>query len=79
MEVSNYEINCRNQLRVQRELKMKIVRMMNLDQNKLYGCEVSRSDHLERREGGGFDAQEYDQYPERYISTFNTKIAPCNW
>lgn len=44
--------------------------------NKLYGCEVSRSDHLERREGGGFDAQEYDQHPERYISTFSTKIAP---
>ncbi|XP_055685149.1 alpha-aminoadipic semialdehyde synthase, mitochondrial isoform X2 [Lutzomyia longipalpis] len=46
------------------------------NQNKLYGCEVSRSDHLERREGGGFDPQEYDQYPERYISTFSQKIAP---
>lgn len=79
-------------------------------QNKLYGCEVSRSDHLERREGGGFDPQgmfhsqninskyfhvlflpfslncthlfvfflflEYEQYPERYISTFNKKFAP---
>lgn len=45
-------------------------------QNKLYGCEVSRSDHLERREGGGFDPQEYDQHPERYISTFSKKIAP---
>ncbi|KAI8129993.1 mitochondrial, Alpha-aminoadipic semialdehyde synthase [Lucilia cuprina] len=45
-------------------------------QNKLYGCEVSRSDHLERREGGGFDAKEYDEYPERYISTFSQKIAP---
>ncbi|XP_033150839.1 alpha-aminoadipic semialdehyde synthase, mitochondrial [Drosophila busckii] len=45
-------------------------------QNKLYGCEVSRSDHLERREGGGFDAKEYDEFPERYISTFNQKIAP---
>uniref|UniRef100_A0A1Q3EWG7 Alpha-aminoadipic semialdehyde synthase, mitochondrial n=1 Tax=Culex tarsalis TaxID=7177 RepID=A0A1Q3EWG7_CULTA len=45
-------------------------------QNKLYGCEVSRADHLERREGGGFDPVEYDQYPERYISTFNKKIAP---
>lgn len=44
--------------------------------NKLYGCEVSRTDHLERREGGGFDPVEYDQYPERYISTFNTNIAP---
>lgn len=46
------------------------------DQNKLYGCEVSRSDHLERIEGGGFDPQEYDQYPERYKSTFNQSIAP---
>jgi alpha-aminoadipic semialdehyde synthase len=66
-------------------------------QNKLYGCEVSRSDHLERREGGGFDPHgiilkvnnnfslifnfsscfiEYEQFPERYISTFNKKIAP---
>lgn len=47
-----------------------------LDQNKLYACEVSRSDHLERRDGGGFDAEEYDTNPERYISTFSTKIAP---
>lgn len=31
---------------------------------------------MERRDGGGFDAQEYDQYPERYISTFSRKIAP---
>lgn len=46
------------------------------NQNKLYGCEVSRADHLERREGGGFDPQEYEQFPERYISTFNKKIAP---
>lgn len=45
-------------------------------QNKLYGCEVSRADHLERREGGGFDPQEYDEFPERYISTFSAKIAP---
>lgn len=31
---------------------------------------------MERREGGGFDPQEYEQFPERYISTFSTKIAP---
>uniref|UniRef100_A0A182P494 Alpha-aminoadipic semialdehyde synthase, mitochondrial n=1 Tax=Anopheles epiroticus TaxID=199890 RepID=A0A182P494_9DIPT len=44
--------------------------------NKLYGCEVSRSDHLERREGGKFDPVEYDQYPERYVTTFSKNIAP---
>lgn len=37
---------------------------------------MSRSDHLERRDGGKFDAQEYDEHPERYISTFSKKIAP---
>lgn len=37
---------------------------------------MSRSDHLQRRDGGGFDAQEYIEHPERYLSTFNTKIAP---
>uniref|UniRef100_A0A6M2DNH5 Alpha-aminoadipic semialdehyde synthase, mitochondrial n=1 Tax=Xenopsylla cheopis TaxID=163159 RepID=A0A6M2DNH5_XENCH len=45
-------------------------------QNKIYACEVSRRDHLERRDGGGFDAQEYDEHPDRYISTFSQKIAP---
>lgn len=45
-------------------------------QNKLYGCEVSRSDHLERRDGGGFDALDYEKHPDEYISTFSTKIAP---
>lgn len=31
---------------------------------------------MERRDGGGFDAKEYDENPELYISTFNKKIAP---
>ncbi|XP_026732692.1 alpha-aminoadipic semialdehyde synthase, mitochondrial-like [Trichoplusia ni] len=44
--------------------------------NKIYGCEVRRRHHLERKNGGGYDAQEYDEHPERYISTFAQKIAP---
>ncbi|XP_063230692.1 alpha-aminoadipic semialdehyde synthase, mitochondrial [Bacillus rossius redtenbacheri] len=43
---------------------------------KIYGCEVRRRHHLERKEGGGFDPEEYDQFPSRYISTFSKKIAP---
>nr|CAD7429944.1 unnamed protein product [Timema monikensis] len=43
---------------------------------KIYGCEVRRRNHLERKEGGGFDPTEYDQFPSRYISTFSKKIAP---
>lgn len=31
---------------------------------------------MERKEGGGFDPEEYDKYPELYISTFSKKIAP---
>ncbi|XP_063698348.1 alpha-aminoadipic semialdehyde synthase, mitochondrial [Culicoides brevitarsis] len=44
--------------------------------NKIYGCEVSRSDHIERIDGGGFDPQEYEEFPERYTSTFSRNIAP---
>ncbi|XP_041988048.1 alpha-aminoadipic semialdehyde synthase, mitochondrial [Aricia agestis] len=44
--------------------------------NKIYGCEVRRRHHLVRKNGGGYDAQEYEEHPERYISTFAQKIAP---
>lgn len=41
---------------------------------KLYGCVVGRGHYLERIEGGGYDREEYEQYPDRYISTFNKKV-----
>ncbi|XP_063822481.1 alpha-aminoadipic semialdehyde synthase, mitochondrial [Ostrinia nubilalis] len=44
--------------------------------NKIYGCEVRRRDHLVRKNGGGYDHQEYEEHPERYISIFAQKIAP---
>ncbi|KAF5307902.1 hypothetical protein FQR65_LT06469 [Abscondita terminalis] len=44
--------------------------------NKVYGCEVRRRHYLERVEGGGFDPVEYEEHPERYMSTFSKKIAP---
>ncbi|RZF48102.1 hypothetical protein LSTR_LSTR002168 [Laodelphax striatellus] len=44
--------------------------------SKVYGCEVRRRHHLERKEGGGYDRFEYEQHPSRYISTFSKKIAP---
>lgn len=47
-----------------------------LDTTKIYGCEVRRRHHLEKKEGGGFDPEEYERNPELYISTFSKKIAP---
>ncbi|XP_013180975.1 PREDICTED: alpha-aminoadipic semialdehyde synthase, mitochondrial [Papilio xuthus] len=44
--------------------------------NKIYGCEVRRRHHLVRKNGGGYDHQEYEEHPERYISTFAQTIAP---
>lgn len=44
--------------------------------NKLYACVVSREDHFVRKDGGTFDAAEFETHPERYISTFSHKIAP---
>jgi len=44
--------------------------------NKVYASVVSRDDHLVRKDGGGFDANEYAEHPERYYSNFATNIAP---
>jgi alpha-aminoadipic semialdehyde synthase len=42
--------------------------------NKVYGCKVSRSDHLVNKETGKFDAEEYDAHPERYKSAFYHEV-----
>ncbi|GIY30410.1 hypothetical protein CDAR_262411 [Caerostris darwini] len=44
--------------------------------NKVYGTVVSRDDHFRRKDGGGFDAEEYEAHPERYYSNFAKTIAP---
>lgn len=43
---------------------------------KLYGCVVGRRHYTERIEGGGYNREEYEQYPHLYKSTFSKKIAP---
>ncbi|KAL8567459.1 hypothetical protein ACOMHN_010050 [Nucella lapillus] len=44
--------------------------------NKIYACVVSREDHYVRKDGGSFDAVEFEDHPERYASKFSHKIAP---
>jgi len=44
--------------------------------NKLYACEVSRKDQFERKNGGPFDANEFNEFPDRYVSNFAHKFAP---
>ena len=44
--------------------------------NKLYACEVRRKDQFERKNGGGYDAAEFEEHPERYVSNFAKKFAP---
>ncbi|KAF2347992.1 Alanine dehydrogenase/pyridine nucleotide transhydrogenase N-terminal, partial [Trinorchestia longiramus] len=43
--------------------------------NKVYGCEVSREDHIINRNTGRFDAAEYEEFPDRYISTFSRNVS----
>lgn len=38
---------------------------MHGDVNKLYACEVSRQDQFERINGGGYDAEEFEEFPDR--------------
>jgi hypothetical protein len=47
--------------------------------SRIYGCEVRRRHYLERKEGGGFDPEEFEKFPSRYISTFSKKVGPCNY
>ncbi|KAM5255214.1 alpha-aminoadipic semialdehyde synthase, mitochondrial [Ctenodactylus gundi] len=46
------------------------------DLRKVYGTVLSRHHHLVRKTDGIYDPMEYDKNPERYISRFNTDIAP---
>jgi len=49
---------------------------MHGDTNKCYATEIRRQDQFERKIGGGYDAVEFEEHPERYISTFSHKYAP---
>uniref|UniRef100_A0A914VUB3 Saccharopine dehydrogenase (NAD(+), L-glutamate-forming) n=1 Tax=Plectus sambesii TaxID=2011161 RepID=A0A914VUB3_9BILA len=44
--------------------------------NKVYGCVVSRADHIVHKAGSVYDPEEFEQHPERYVSKFATEIAP---
>lgn len=48
--------------------------MCTLANTKFYACVVTRKDYLERIDGGGYNQEEYEQYPSRYKSTFNKKV-----
>lgn len=52
----------------------------------MYGTVISRHHHLVRKTDGVYDPVEYDKYPERYISRFNTYVSStlsfwvgCSW
>uniref|UniRef100_A0A8C0JJI6 Alpha-aminoadipic semialdehyde synthase, mitochondrial n=1 Tax=Canis lupus dingo TaxID=286419 RepID=A0A8C0JJI6_CANLU len=47
----------------------------NGDLRKVYGTVLSRHHHLVRKTDGVYDPVEYDKYPERYISRFNTDVS----
>ncbi|XP_004856503.1 alpha-aminoadipic semialdehyde synthase, mitochondrial isoform X2 [Heterocephalus glaber] len=46
------------------------------DLRKVYGTVLSRHHHLVRKTDGVYDPVEYDKHPERYVSRFNSNIAP---
>lgn len=44
--------------------------------NKVYGCVVTRADHMVPKHGGVYNKQEFEENPELYTSKFATEIAP---
>ncbi len=45
------------------QLRMSLKNLENI----LFEIQVRRHHQFERRTGGGFDSQEFDEHPERYI------------
>uniref|UniRef100_A0A8C6H1G3 Saccharopine dehydrogenase (NAD(+), L-glutamate-forming) n=1 Tax=Mus spicilegus TaxID=10103 RepID=A0A8C6H1G3_MUSSI len=45
------------------------------DLRKVYGTVLSRHHHLVRKTDGVYDPVEYEKYPERYTSRFNTDVS----
>ena len=43
--------------------------------NKIYGCIINRKDHLINKETGQYNAEEFLKHPDRYTSTFKTKVS----
>ncbi|XP_021342744.1 alpha-aminoadipic semialdehyde synthase, mitochondrial-like isoform X2 [Mizuhopecten yessoensis] len=44
--------------------------------SKLYACVVSRDSHFVRKDGGKFNAEEFELDPSKFLSVFSHKIAP---
>ncbi|UJR16111.1 hypothetical protein I4U23_003023 [Adineta vaga] len=44
--------------------------------NKIYGCVIQRKDHLIYKGTEKYDEAEYTKHPDKYTSTFRSKIAP---
>ena len=51
-----------------------VCNLFYLASNKVYACEVSRKDHFVRKDGGAYDKDEFEEYPERYASMFSIKV-----
>jgi hypothetical protein len=43
--------------------------------NKIYACVINRKDHLINKETGQYNAEEFIKYPDKYTSTFKTKVS----
>jgi hypothetical protein len=43
--------------------------------NKVYGCVIQRKDHIINKETGQYDEEEFLKRPDKYTSTFKTKVS----
>ena len=48
--------------------------MIFAELNKVYGCVVTRADHMVPKNGGVFNKAEFNEHPERYTSRFATEV-----
>ena len=49
--------------------------MPKAELNKVYGCVVSRADHMIRKGGGVYKREEFEKQPELYVSKFASEVS----
>ncbi|KAK9768872.1 hypothetical protein K7432_000102 [Basidiobolus ranarum] len=54
----------------------KLVKSNDFDNKKIYACEVTFNDYIQKKDGGPIVRDDYFKNPQNYTSNFHTKIAP---
>ncbi|ORY05235.1 hypothetical protein K493DRAFT_42596 [Basidiobolus meristosporus CBS 931.73] len=54
----------------------KLIKSKDFDNKKIYACEVTFADYIQKKDGGPVERDDYFKNPENYTSNFHKSVAP---